>query len=417
MIRFALVGNGPITNRGCEAIVLGTKKIVEREFGPADFLLASFAQDPKADLPHNIHPLQLNNQRPRWSYAWWEYQLGKRLHRTGYTRRFLKPLESRLTGVEAALSIGGDGYAIDYGHGIVDNLVVMDSYLKSRGIPVIVWGASIGPFSQEPDFERRMAQHFSGLDLVVVREPVSLAYLKSLGVTSNVYLAPDPAFALDTAPYKLPEKVESLLQQPCLGVNLSPLLARYATQGDIAQWTVLAAAILERLIVSLGLSILLVPHVISQDGDIRMDDDIFLQNVRRTLSVPLQGQTAIAPRNLNCENLKWIIGRTTAFVGARTHSTIAALSSRVPCLSIAYSRKAWGINELVFGHRDWVFSSTELHAEQLCERVGNLVQHRQDIRAHLNDVIPGLIDKTYDAAKLLYGVMPEQQGSQRNVVP
>jgi polysaccharide pyruvyl transferase WcaK-like protein len=214
-------------------------------------------------------------------------------------------------------------------------------------------------------------------------------------------------------PCKIPEEIEILLQQPCLGVNLSPLLARYATQGDIAQWTVLAAAILERLIVNLGLPLLLVPHVISQDGDIRMDDEIFLQNVRRTMSVHLRGHTAVVPRSLNCENLKWVIGRTMAFIGARTHSTIAALSSNVPCLSIAYSRKAWGINELVFGHRDWVFSSTELHAEQLCERVGSLVQHRQEIQAHLNDVMPGLIDATYDAAKLLYAVIPEQQVSYR----
>ena len=33
----------------------------------------------------------------------------------------------------------------------------MDEFLKSLGVPVIAWGASVGPFSREPEFERMMA--------------------------------------------------------------------------------------------------------------------------------------------------------------------------------------------------------------------------------------------------------------------
>ena len=43
--------------------------------------------------------------------------------------------------------------------------------------------------------------------------------------------------------------------------------------------------------------------------------------------------------------LKNIISNCHYFMGARTHSTIAALSSYVPTISIAYSIKAFGINE------------------------------------------------------------------------
>ena len=70
MYKFMLTGNGPVTNRGCEAIVLGTQKILEREFGAIDFLLASFAQDQQTTLPGNVHPVALDYQRPRWSSAW-----------------------------------------------------------------------------------------------------------------------------------------------------------------------------------------------------------------------------------------------------------------------------------------------------------------------------------------------------------
>ena len=50
---FVLVGNGPVTNRGCQAIVLGTRLILQREFGDSDFLLASFARDSANSLPGN----------------------------------------------------------------------------------------------------------------------------------------------------------------------------------------------------------------------------------------------------------------------------------------------------------------------------------------------------------------------------
>jgi colanic acid/amylovoran biosynthesis protein len=395
MQRFALLGNGPLSNLGCEAIVLGTKKILEREFGPADFLLASFGEDKNVSVPDNVYPVTLDIRRSRWSKAWWQYQVNKYLGGSEDKTGFLRLLKNRLDGVTAAFSIGGDGYAIDYGHLIIDRLLIMDNYTRSLGIPVIIWGASIGPFDQEPEFERQMAQHLAKVDLVVVREPVSLNYLQSLGVTSNVCLAPDPAFVLDPVPCILPENIEQILENPCLGVNLSPLLAKQATNGDMACWKTLAVAILKQLLTDTELPLLLIPHVTSNENNTRMDDYLFLQSVFETLPLTQKKRTAILPRNLNSENLKWVIGRTTAFIGARTHSTIAALSSCVPCLSLAYSRKAWGINELVFGHQDWVLSSVDVMPAQIGERTAKLVRDREQIQAHLNRVIPGMIDDAY----------------------
>jgi colanic acid/amylovoran biosynthesis protein len=408
MQKFALMGNGPLTNRGCEAIALGTKKIIEREFGSADFLLASFAEDSPASVPSNVHPLALRYRRSRWSKPWWQHQVNKFLGRPEDKTVFLEPVKNKLDGVVAAFSIGGDGYAIDYGHFIVDRLLIMDNFVRSQGIPVVIWGASIGPFDREPEFERQMAQHLANVDLVVVREPISLDYLQSLGVTGNICLAPDPAFVLDPAPCALPEDVERLLENPCLGVNLSPLLAKHAAGGDMARWIALAAATLEHLLADTELPLLLIPHVTSKEADARMDDHLFLRNVFGAMPSAQKERLAVLPRDLNSENLKWVIGRTTAFIGARTHSTIAALSSCVPCLSIAYSRKAWGINELVFGHRDWVFSSVDLTPARLGERVSNLVQDRERVQAHLNRVIPGMVDQAYDVAGHVRAVISTQ---------
>jgi len=399
MSKFALVGNGPLSNRGCEAIVLGSISILEREFGPSDFLLASFAEDSRTGLPENIEQLSLPYRMDRWSPAWWQYRFDRLLGRPENKSRFLHQLEPALAGVKAAFSIGGDGYAIEYGHQIVDRLVIMDNYIRSKDIPVIIWGASIGPFDKEPEFELQMMRHFADIDLIVVREPVSLDYLNGFGIKDNVCLVPDPAFALEPQPCTLSDDIERILTDQCMGINLSPLLARFATNGSLENWTGLAVKIIRRLLAEIKMPILLIPHATFDKLLPQMDDEHFMRGVYGALTESEKKQVSILPRGLTSQNLKWIIGRTSLFVGARTHATIAALSSFVPCLSIAYSRKAWGINELVFGHRKWVYSSEHLDPDLLIQAVNNLLHSSKEIRSYLHHAVPVHLASVQTAVK------------------
>jgi polysaccharide pyruvyl transferase WcaK-like protein len=433
------MGNGPITNRGCEAIVLGTRKILRSEFGDCEILLASFGRDDPAALPDDVRPVALKHAPVRWSPSWCQHRIRQALGIPGAASDFLKPLRYSLAQWElaptgpalaAAFSIGGDGYSIDYGHTIIDRLMVMDEYVKSRNIPVIVWGASIGPFDREPDFERAAARHFAQLDLIIVREPESRDYLKNLGVSANVRLAPDPAFALDSRPCELPDLVNRLLDEPCLGVNVSPLLARYATGGDIEAWRCMAAGVISALLAQFGLPIVLIPHVTSASRVAHIDDEAFLSAVQTRLAPQMRGRVATVPGTLNSEQLKWLISRMHAFVGARTHATIAALSSGVPCLSIAYSRKALGINDLIFGHRDWVLAAGDITpagdvtqtsevwdrvpsdpvpGSCLLAKVGKLLARHEHVRRQLSQVIPRMIADSYAAARAVREVLTSPQ--------
>jgi colanic acid/amylovoran biosynthesis protein len=411
MKKIALLGNGPILNSGCEAIVLGTKLIIEQEFGPVDFYLASFANDAKSLLPPNIHPISLPYSYPRWSKSWWKYKVNRSLGRPEDKTSVLKQIKKTIWDSSIALSIGGDGYSIDYGHMIIDRLVIMDNYAKSIGLPVIIWGASIGPFDKEPEFERQMIEHFNKIDLIMVREISSLKYLSDLGIKNNVKLAPDPAFVIEPKPCHLPINIEKFLENPCIGINLSPLLAKYATDGDLHLWLNKSVEIINHIINEFGLPILLIPHVTHQSKNPNQDDRIFLLRLLDNLPPKLAGMVMIVPESLNCENLKWIIGRTTIFVGARTHSTISALSSCVPCISIAYSVKAWGINEYVFNHRNWVVSSTNLTTDSLCDRIGGLLEEKEYVRDYLQQRIPAMIVEAFNAGRDL-GVIVSQERRQ-----
>jgi polysaccharide pyruvyl transferase WcaK-like protein len=56
------------------------------------------------------------------------------------------------------------------------------------------------------------------------------------------------------------------------------------------------------------------------------------------------------PGNIGARQVKWVISKCRYFIGARTHATVAAFSTGVPTISIAYSKKARGINRDIFGH-------------------------------------------------------------------
>lgn len=402
---FLLAGNGPLANRGCEAIVLGIRKIIEKEFGPTDFLLASFADDSQATLPRNIHPVALDYLRSRWTRAWWRHQAVKLGLARDDISAFLRPLLGKLDDICASFSIGGDGYAIDYGHYIVDRLVYMDKYMKALEIPVIIWGASIGPFAEEPHFEAMMRDHLVDLDLIIVREPLSLSYLREIGIDKNVCMYPDPAFVIDAVPIELECKMMELLEEPCIGVNLSMLLARYATGGDIMKWEEKATSIIQALLSNTDMPIIMIPHVFGDQISGKMDDLSFMKSLYGELKAHEKERVGILQGDINCENLKWVISRLQALISVRMHAAIASLSSCVPCISIAYSRKTWGLNELVFSNAEWVLEASDLNPRNVCELTADLLDNRGELVGVLSKNMPDIKKDAYDAVERIGSII------------
>ncbi len=92
----------------------------------------------------------------------------------------------------------------------------------------------------------------------------------------------------------------------------------------------------------------------------------------------------------NAAETKWIISQMAFFAGARTHSTIAALSSGIPTLSFAYSIKARGINRDLFGHTNYCMDPEDLDAEAVASRVTSMLDESATIRSDLAGRIPGI---------------------------
>jgi polysaccharide pyruvyl transferase WcaK-like protein len=189
----------------------------------------------------------------------------------------------------------------------------------------------------------------------------------------------------------LPPDIEKGLNEECIGLNLSPLLQRFiqfqeSGQESLAAWVGVAAEIVSSLTDRFSQPVLLIPHVTSEVTDLWRDDYLFLRRVAQKVQKP--DQVLLLGPDLNAAQTKWVISQVRAFAGARTHSTLAAISSGVPTICIGYSVKARGIAKDVYGHLEWLVNGQDLvkTPSLLADLFASLLDQEPEIRSHLGHV-------------------------------
>jgi colanic acid/amylovoran biosynthesis protein len=118
-----------------------------------------------------------------------------------------------------------------------------------------------------------------------------------------------------------------------------------------------------------------------------------------------------APSGLNAPQTKQLIAGCRYFIGARTHATIAAMSSGVPTLSIAYSVKARGINLDLFGHERYVLDTRQLDANGLAAGLALLRDEEPAIRALYAERLPAWRVRAEAGVEALAALLHERQAA------
>lgn len=393
---FLLVGNGPYTNRGCEAIVRGTVRILRHEFGNDVVITVASYGDPTDvakqhvdETDKGIHHISLGVPGfKRFTPGWITLQLNRRLGMN--LPGFHKPLLTPASSASIALQVGGDNYSLDYGLPVL--FMQADRLLWSKQVPVVLWGASVGPFDKLPQFERLMARHLARMRAVFLRETVSRAYCEKLGL-QNLYSVADPAFVMEPREPS-PERLGFEMPDGCIGLNLSALMAHYTVNGDMSAWTAQCIEIVRHLMRNINRPVVLVPHVF-QTGN---NDYVLLKEITRTLQCE---NLYCVGDNLTAAELKWVISRCQVFAGARTHATIAAYSSCVPTLSFAYSIKARGICRDLYGDESLCIPATVLTPKLVTSKLVDLLDRRDVLHTHLNTTVPVAKERAFYAGALL----------------
>lgn len=374
---FLLYGHGGSFNRGCEALVRSTASIIKQKYDFSRIVVCS--EYPHEDIQVNIseidqiipsigafkkwHPLRF-----RWAV----------LRRTpGLFDYASKITFNKLMNIDnndwVALSIGGDNYCYDPPYWLYG----INKYIRSKGIQTILWGCSM----EREKLNELTTNDFLEYEKIICRESLTYELMLDIGA-KKVFIAPDPAFVLEPNDnIDIPEMFSS----NTVGINLSPLILGYERNAGIVLKSIIK--VINYILTMSDKNIILVPHVTRNEP--LWSDHVVLEQLKQNFPDHLS-RIWVAPIKYNAAQMKAVISKCDLFIGARTHSIIAAYSSYVPAIALGYSVKAIGIANDLFGDLDGMVvdvRNTDTD-DELLKAYMSLVERSKELRELLKNKIP-----------------------------
>ena len=381
-MKIMMFGHTGSLNRGCEAIVRSSCKIIKDTVNEAEVMLASnrpqtdrIIKDVDYVFDGSLKDIKLNLLDKIKVYT----QL-KLLKSEDYilTKRYQSVVD-KINDVDICLSIGGDNYC----YGEQDWLYAINKNIKKKGKKLVLWGCSIG----DEDLSERKLNDLKTFDLILARETLTYEALTSKGLT-NVKLVADPAFTMVKEELPLPKGWK---ENDIVGLNFSPLVLKRNPKAMKA-----IIELVKYILEKTESVIVLTPHVMEEGND----DSELLKKLYDMFKD--SNRVILLPNNLTAIQYKGYIARMRFFIGARTHATIAAYSNCVPTMVLGYSIKSRGIAKDLFGEEKLVLGINDIsNTEKLTKGFDELLRDEKKIRKTLEKRIPEIKEMSYKGAEYL----------------
>lgn len=381
MRKFVMFPHGGSGNHGCEAIVRTTCNMLGQE------KTILFSSRMNEDYRYGIDKIteiseptiQINKRSLSFIKSYIKRNL---LHQSDAIDALsFSPVISCLNRDSVLISIGGDNYC----YGENEFIYMINRYAKKKHAKTVLWGCSVEPEA----ISRQMSEDLRGYDLIVARESITFDTLKQ--INNNTVLNPDPAFTMAPAECALPSVFN---KSKVIGINLSPLIMSSEKNAGITFQNYVKLT--DYILKNTSYSIALIPHVVWKTNDDR--------TILNELKSAFPGTDRISLiDDHSAPELKYIISKCDLLIGARTHATIAAYSTCVPTLVVGYSVKAKGIAKDLFGTYDgYVLPVQSLeHEDDLINGFRYIFDNQDNIKSHLQQLMPSYIQRAADAGKLL----------------
>lgn len=364
-----LYANGPAGNHGCEALTRSISKLLNNS---CSLTCASLdvEEDYKYGLDKIIRIKPLTNPI-KHDMSYLSYWIKQHLHYSDIYyyqllyKKFIDTIDTR--GIYC--STGGDNYA----YGKIDWLSYLNAQINRKQAKTVLLGCSI----LEEINDKEMIDDLSLYRLIIARESLTYNALKRIKLNVPIYIAPDPAFALEKKELPLPP---NFLKDNTVGINLSPMIIGYeGHKGMVLQNYV---ELIKYIIDQTDMNIAFIPHVIWN----HTDDRIPLKNLYNRFA---NTERVCMIEDCNAEELKGYISRCRFMVAARTHASIAAYSQKIPTIVVGYSVKAKGIATDLFGtDKKYVLSTQHMdHTDELLNSFKWLIKNETNIKTIYNNTM------------------------------
>lgn len=314
----------------------------------------------------------------------------------------------------------GDSFSDIYGMRVFRRHCLFKWLFILYNIPLILLPQTYGPFSSR--ISQWVARYILKRTAAIYSRDLSgvESIKKLLGKTAEqsiIKFIPDVAFILD------PKKPDlSLVKQLerakasgriIVGLNISGLLynGEYQTESSFGIKCDYQKLI-HNLIISLmehndQIMVVLVPHVYANQGLHNFESDPnACDHAHKQLVDNYSGRIFKVEDILDHKQIKYLIGLTDFFLGARMHSCIAAISQFIPTIGIAYSKKFQGVFESV-GVGDCVVDLRTEDESHILAQVIDAFNKRQETAENLRVTVPKVQHKIFGLFDDIEGVLKQ----------
>lgn len=216
-------------------------------------------------------------------------------------------------------------------------------YFLTLGIimkkPIIIYAEGVGPFNSL--IVKIIARvFFSRCAYISVRDKISLEYLVNLGIEKKrINMTADSAFLLQPSARSLNHRKDG---KKLVGIAVSKLATKYGFPckrgtDQYKSFVVYMAGLIDWIIENLNANVIMISHVIQ----VTRND---YQTVRDILEkIKNKDKVEILSKSFEAADFKKAISYCDLVIASRLHAAIAALSTCVPAIGIAYSHKMLGV--------------------------------------------------------------------------
>ncbi len=206
---------------------------------------------------------------------------------------------------------------------------------------IVILANGIGPVTKKLN-RRLMKWVLKGVDLITVRDEVSVKELDAMGVEQKVHLTADPVLVL---------KEENLdaVDQKTLDAAITLEEDKFVIGVSVRNWknydsfSQTIAGFLDFLVSNYPVQVVFLP--MHYPGDVNVSLDI-----KQKMTMPAEVVTG----HLNHHELRYMVGKLDMMIGMRLHALVFASQKNIPSLGIVYDAKVESylglVNQYSLGH-------------------------------------------------------------------
>ena len=247
--------------------------------------------------------------------------------------------------------------------------------------PFVKYTSAMGPFQAK--WNRVFAKYYLNkyVNVILARDIVTKDHLKTLGIRTPVFVAPDTAFLLLKTPIDFPAHLSGFFQQrKILGISVS-----YQTRnrfGEPNQYISMITSFIRYVVQNYDISVLLIPNDLDQGMN---DDNKIVQEIEST--VARDECKILNTSNLTASEIKGMISHCELLIASRYHTVVAGLSLGIPTIAVGWHHKYIGVLQL-FNQHQWVLDIKNVNLEILKTQFAALWEDQGSIRKEIQSYIP-----------------------------